>query len=62
MPIRMGAQVQPPHADPLALTGGLADAEVAAITIRTSGSDYDLGELREALRLQWRDRYNAQYP
>ncbi len=45
--------------DTLALADELADAGVAEITIRTSGPDYDLGELRETL--QWRDRYNAQH-
>lgn len=43
--------------DTLALADGLADAGVAEITIRVSGPDYDLGELREAI--QWRDRRNA---
>ena len=45
--------------DTLALADDLADAGVSEITIRTSGPDHDLGELREAL--QWRDRYNAQH-
>ena len=43
--------------DTMSLADDLAAAGVAEITIRISGPDYDLGELREAL--QWRDRYNA---
>jgi probable F420-dependent oxidoreductase len=46
--------------DTLSLADDLADAGVAEITIRVSGPDYDLGELREAL--QWRDRRNAAHP
>jgi len=43
--------------DTLSLADELADAGVAEITLRVSGPDCDLGELREAI--QWRDRYNA---
>jgi probable F420-dependent oxidoreductase len=43
--------------DPLAIADDLAAAGAAEITIRVSGPDYDLGELREAV--QWRDRHNA---
>jgi probable F420-dependent oxidoreductase len=44
----------------LAIADELADAGVAEITVGVGGPDYDLGELREAIR--WRDRYNAEHP
>jgi probable F420-dependent oxidoreductase len=41
----------------LDIADDLAAAGVAEITLRVSGPDYDLGEVREAI--QWRDRHNA---